>query len=55
MTLGLEALPWFVLDGINATEWIFPRHGNVFRRQEMLLGNFLALCPYGMLEILLQV
>lgn len=43
MTLGLEALPWFVLDDINTTEWIFPRHGNVFRRQERLLGNSLAL------------
>lgn len=55
MTLDLEALPWFVLNDRNTTEWIFPRHGNVFKRQERLLGNSLALCPYGMLENLVQV
>lgn len=55
MTLDLEALPWFVLNDINTTEWIFPRHGNVFRRQERPLGNSFALCPYVMLENLMQV
>lgn len=53
--LDLEALPWFVLNERNATEWIFPRHDNVFKSQERLLGNSLALCPYGMLETRVQV
>lgn len=43
MTLDLEALPWLVFNDRNTTDWICPRHGNIFKSQERLLGNSLAL------------